>query len=149
MAILRCPMCGAMVRAEEGKFTAQCEYCGVEMTLFESTAEFEVDSRGQLVQYNGRGGDVVVPEGVRIIGEECFAKNERIFTVKLPESVVEIRARAFNLCTELEEINIPAAVETIEHHAFSECGSLREIVLPDGLLSLKKSLLYKCDLCGK
>lgn len=144
MAILQCKMCGGKVRPEEGKFTATCEYCGSEMTLFESTAEFEVDSRGVLVQYNGKGGDVVIPDDVRCIGKECFQKNERVFTVKLPESVTEIRDRAFDGCTELEEINIPASVETIGHHAFSDCSSLCEVVLPDGLMSLKQSLFLRC-----
>ena len=76
MAVLRCPNCGAMVKPEEGKFTATCEYCGAEMTVFESTAEFEVDSKGVLVQYNGKGGDVIVPDSVRVIGKECFCTNE-------------------------------------------------------------------------
>lgn len=55
MAILRCENCGAMLKPEGRRFTATCEYCGAEMSIFESTAEFEIDSKGVLVQYTGKG----------------------------------------------------------------------------------------------
>lgn len=42
------------------------------MTEFESTAEFEVDSNGVLVQYNGRDGDINMPNRVRVIGKRTF-----------------------------------------------------------------------------
>lgn len=144
MAILRCENCGAMVKPGEGKFTATCEYCGTEMTVFESTAEFEIDSKGVLVQYNGKGGDVIVPEAVRVIGKECFCGNERIFTVQLPDSVTEIQESAFEGCTEMEEINLPNGLETLANHVFFKCSSLKEITVPDGVFSLKKSVFCEC-----
>lgn len=144
MAILRCENCGAMVKPEEGKFTATCEYCGAEMTIFESTAEFEIDSKGVLVQYNGKGGDVIVPEEVRVIGKECFCGNERIFTVQLPNSVTEIQESAFEGCTEMEEINLPDGLETLANHVFWKCATLKEITVPNGVFSLKKSTFCEC-----
>lgn len=72
MALLRCPTCGAKVKTKDGNFTAACEYCGNEMTVFESTAEFESDSKGTLVQYNGKSGDIVIPDGIRRIGDSAF-----------------------------------------------------------------------------
>ena len=149
MAVLRCATCGAKVKSEEGKFTATCEYCGNEMTIFESTTEFDIDSKGKLVQYNGTGGDIVVPEEVRVIGAKCFCNNERIFNVVLPGSVTKICESAFEGCTELESINLPDSLESIEEYAFSKCSSMKEISVPDGIISLKDSTFCDCSSLNK
>lgn len=144
MAVLKCESCGAKVKTEEGKFTATCEYCGTEMIIFESTAEFEVDSKGTLVQYNGKGGDIVLPDEIRVIGKGCFKGNDRIFSVKLPESVVEIKENAFDGCTELETINLPDGMENIGAKAFLECASLRKVKIPENVFTLKKLVFGDC-----
>lgn len=144
MAILKCMSCGGKVKTAPDQFTATCEYCGNEMTIFESTMEFEVDSKGVLVQYNGKGGDVTVPDNIRKIGPEAFRDNLRLFTVTLPDTIIEIGAQAFRDCTELEEINLPKNLETIGTEAFRGCQTLREITIPEGVLSIPVGLFIEC-----
>lgn len=144
MAVLHCETCGAKVKTVEGKLTAVCEYCGNEMTVFNSTAEFEVDTKGTLVQYNGKGGDVVLPEGLVKIADHAFFQNDRILTVTVPASVKVIGAYAFAECGELEEIKLPEGLETILDHAFAECTALRSIEIPDGILAIKQHTFWGC-----
>lgn len=145
MPVFRCPNCGAKVKAEKGVATAVCEYCGSEMSAFESTTEFEIDTKGNLVQYNGRGGDVIIPDGVLSIGDNCFLENRQVFTVKLPDTVKKIGASSFSSCIELEAVNIPDSVEEIGHNAFYKCSNLKEIRIPDSVFSLEKSTFCYCN----
>ena len=144
MAILQCMGCGGKVKTRKDEYTATCEYCGNEMTVFESTAEFEVDSKGVLVQYNGKGGDVEIPDNIRKIGPEAFRDNQRIFTVTIPDTILEIGANAFRDCGELEEINLPNSLEILGAEAFRGCNSLREITIPNGVLSIPVGLFIEC-----
>ncbi len=145
MAILKCSMCGSKVHTIEDKFTATCEYCGTEMTIFESTAEFEIDSKGTLVAYNGKGGDIVIPDDIKTIGENCFFENDKIYTVKIPESVKSIKACAFRRCYELERLELPDGLEEIGESAIRGCTSLEQIVLPEGILSIPAHFCCACD----
>ena len=144
MAVLQCETCGAKVKLIEGKLTASCEYCGNEMIVFNSTSEFEVDSKGTLVQYNGKGGDVILPEGIPKIGDHAFYQNDRVLSVTVPNSVKIIGAYAFAECGELEEITLPDGLETILDHAFCECTSLTSIEIPDGVLAIKQHTFSGC-----
>ena len=167
MAVLRCNNCGAKVKLIQGETSAVCEYCGSEMSAFESTEEFEIDSKGTLVQYNGKGGDVIIPDGVKAIGRECFRKNNNIFSVKLPESIEKLQFRAFSGAVELEEINfpeslieigayafistsikkaiIPSGVSRIEEYAFSSCKKLRDVQLSKSTRRIGKGAFYGCQ----
>lgn len=90
--------------------------------------EFVVES-GVLVRYEGTGKEVVVPEGVSVIGERAFADNSEITSVRLPEGVTEIRGFAFYCCNKLKEVTLPETLEIIGDYAFSRCFNLESIDL--------------------
>lgn len=90
--------------------------------------EFVVES-GVLVRYEGAGKEVVVPEGVSVIGERAFADNSEITSVRLPEGVTEIRNFAFHCCNKLKEAVLPETLESIGDYAFSRCFNLESIDL--------------------
>ena len=51
--------------------------------------EFEITSEGELIKYHGKGGDVVIPEGVKFIAKhDVFSPKTRIKSIFLPKSFI-------------------------------------------------------------
>lgn len=92
--------------------------------------DFEIEN-GVLTEYQGKDVDVIVPEGVREIGEGAFWRCD-VESVRLPQGIRAIRSEAFMNCRSLRRINLPESVRTIETEAFHGSG-LRAIRLPEGL----------------
>lgn len=92
--------------------------------------DFEIEN-GVLTEYQGEDMDVIVPEGVREIGEGAFWRCD-VESVRLPQGIRAIRSEAFMNCRSLRRINLPESVRTIETEAFPGSG-LRAIRLPEGL----------------
>ena len=70
------------------------------------------------------------------IGEEAFAGNRAIHSVKLPVSLKIIRMNAFKDCAALEKITLPSRLETIEDGAFMGCTSLKELEIPESVAEI-------------
>ena len=92
--------------------------------------DFEIEN-GVLTEYQGEDVDVIVPEGVREIGEGAFWRCD-VESVRLPQGIRAIRSETFMNCRSLRRINLPESVRTIETEAFHGSG-LRAIRLPEGL----------------
>ena len=51
--------------------------------------EFEITSEGELIKYHGKGGDVVIPDGVKFIAKrDVFSSKTRIKSIFLPKSFI-------------------------------------------------------------
>ena len=98
-----------------------------------------------LVKYNGKGGNVVIPDGVRIIGKYTFSNCNRLISVYIPNSVKEIGDSAFLGCSRLTSINIPDSVEEIGDNAFRGCDSLTAISIPDSVTKIGWSVFKGCS----
>lgn len=98
--------------------------------------DFEIEN-GVLTEYQGKDVDVIVPEGVREIGEGAFWRCD-VESVRLPQGIRAIRSGAFMNCRSLRRINLPESVRTIETEAFHGSG-LRAIRLPEGLKRIESS----------
>lgn len=83
---------------------------------------------GSLVTYLGNAADIVIPEGVRKIGQGAFIKNKNIKNVILPKSLTWIGDCAFSGCENLKSITIPAGVTLVGRLAFSNSG-LENVVI--------------------
>ena len=55
--------------------------------------DFEIES-GVLKKYTGKGGDVVIPDGVSSIGNQAFFGCESLMSVTIPDGVTSIGAWA-------------------------------------------------------
>jgi len=89
-----------------------------------------------LVQYKGKGGDVVIPSGITRIAERAFYGLESVTSVTVPEGVKSIGGFAFANCGMMKSITLPESLEAIEIDAFVYCENLVDITLPKGLKEL-------------
>jgi hypothetical protein len=102
---------------------------------------FHTDRFGGLLSYEGDGGEVTVPEGVKCIREDAFAFCNHVTSVVLPEGVQAIAKRAF-FRSGIKTISLPDSLTRIEESAFSDTP-LEEIYIPD--LATKINLLAFSD----
>ena len=80
---------------------------------------------------------LVIPEGVRSIGEKAFSKHSEIISVSFPESLEKIGALSFHMCHELQKVSVPKNVKIIKASAFQGCNSLTEVKLNKGLMVIE------------
>ena len=95
---------------------------------------------------------IVVPEGVKKIGDRVFEYNKDMEAIYLPDSLVEIGESAFNECTALSRITFPVSLEKIGKHAFFECASLTDVYFETDSVTYESSIkeigegaFYDCD----
>ena len=95
--------------------------------------DFEIQD-GVLVKYNGKGGDVVIPEGVTSIKGSllggAFSGCTSLTNVTIPSSVTSIGDMAFHGCKSLTSVTIPEGVTSIGRGAFGNCTSLTSVTVP-------------------
>ena len=106
--------------------------------------EFVITKKGVLTKYNGPGGDVVIPEGVKAIGERAFYGCKSLESVIIPEGVTEIGNFAFRSCENLQKVVAPESVRTIGRYAFADCGSLKNLTIPGRVKEIGKSAFSYC-----
>lgn len=105
--------------------------------------DFDIEN-GILKKYKGKGGDVVIPDGVTRIGNFAFSGCSSLTSINIPDSVTSIGERAFSGCSSLTSINIPDSVTEIGIGAFSDCNELTSAVIPDGVKSIKPITFERC-----
>ena len=91
-----------------------------------NTNDFVIE-RGTLERYLGSDVHVVVPDGVKNIGNYAFRRHNEIQSVQLPESITKVGDYAFQDCVALEQINIPEKVKNIGNEAFRNCRKLKTV----------------------
>lgn len=104
-----------------------------------------VIENGVLVKYNGKGGEVVVPDGVTKIDAKVFRKKSKITSVVVPEGVREIGDFAFQECTKLERVLLPQSLEMVRKGAFDYCRSLTELIFPQSTQFENPNFTVNCS----
>lgn len=106
--------------------------------------DFKIES-GVLKKYTGKGGDVVIPEGVTSIGENAFKWCRSLTSVVIPDSVTSIGTYAFYDCSSLTSVTIPDSVTSIGNGAFFLCGNLSNVTIPDNVTSIGIGVFSGCS----
>ena len=104
--------------------------------------DFEIDTDGTLIKYNGNNDTVTIPEGVTKIGEGAF-NGSPLACITIPEGVEIIGKQAFNNCNKLVSISLPFTILKIEDEAFSH-SALRSIIIPVGCTEIGERCFYEC-----
>lgn len=110
----------------------------------ENTANFTVEN-SVLTKYTGPGGNVVIPDGVRSIGDGAFDCCKELTGITIPDSVKAIGGAAFNGCSSLTTVIIPKGVRTIKCAAFSGCSSLTDVSIPDTVKTIEEYAFSECS----
>ena len=90
-------------------------------------------------------GDIVIPDGVRVIAQGAFNGCEEMTSVTIPDSVKHIQENAFSGCGNLKSITIPEGITEIRSMTFQGCGSLEEVNFPDSIISIGNDVFAGCQ----
>ena len=99
---------------------------------------------GILLDYQGAGGKITIPEGVTEIGKYVF-ENLAVTEVSLPESLCCIRGYAF-AGTQIREIIFPAALREVDAFAFANAVKLNRVILENESVIIRKDAFYSTAL---
>lgn len=91
-------------------------------------------------------GDVVIPEGIKSIGESAFVMQEGLTSVTIPDSVTSIGEGAFGGCAALKTVNFSgeSSLSAIPAAAFYGCSSLTSITVPEGVTEIGDMAFAGC-----
>ena len=80
---------------------------------------------------------IIIPDGVKVIGNSAFAGCEKLVSVTIPDSVTRLENFAFEDCSALTNITLPKSVTHIGKNAFLGCAELKFFEVLDGNPSFK------------
>lgn len=89
--------------------------------------------------------DVIIPEGVEVISEQCFEYFGLLENVQLPNSLKAILDDAFNCCGSIKQIALPDNLTYIGARCFSECYNLQSIKIPAGITTIEPETFLDCE----
>lgn len=89
--------------------------------------------------------DITLPNGLEKIGEEAFFGCEMLQKVVLPESVKELGNAAFYECSLLTSVTLSKNLKTVPDEAFGNCVCLKEIIIPEGVKEIGFEVFWGCS----
>ena len=105
---------------------------------------FEINEYGVLIKYNGAEKEVRIPDGVIAIGDDAFARNNKIRSVFFSPSVKSIGRDAFKYCLFLTNVELNEGLVNIDERAFYYCSSLKTVKFPSSLKEIGEYAFYNC-----
>ena len=71
--------------------------------------------------------NVVIPDGIEVIGPAAFSDCENLEFLELPDSLRKICRMAFLRCRKLTSIVLSHGFETVGKYAFAGCSALKSV----------------------
>lgn len=100
---------------------------------------------GVLEKYLGEKTEIVIPEGITEIADDCFREKITIEKITLPSTLATIGEYAFSKCKGLTQMDIPDSVKVIKTGAFAGCSSLKKVNIPEGTEVQGDSVFFGCS----
>ncbi|MBQ6936545.1 MAG: leucine-rich repeat domain-containing protein [Clostridia bacterium] len=88
---------------------------------------------------------VILPEGMKSIGEYAFFDCENLEDVYLPDTITEVACAAFKWSSKLKNIKLPDSLEYLGEWAFGGCWEIEEIIIPSGVTKILSNAFYGCS----
>ena len=89
---------------------------------------------------------VVLPNGVKGIGEYAFYQLSKLTSVEIPNTVIQIYGNAFYGCTKLASVVFEEnGLVNIGGSAFYGCKALTRLEFPNTLVAIGSSAFYGCS----
>lgn len=88
---------------------------------------------GDYAFYRSDVEEVILPNGLKTIGEAAFYQCSSLKKINFPEKLERIKHFAFKSCTALESVDFPKEMLYIESSAFENSG-LKHVTLPEKLI---------------
>ena len=91
--------------------------------------------------------EIILPEGLKIIGTSAFKGCENLNRVQIPNSVEEINSKAFYGCPKMEDIqlNHDSNLSSIGNQAFTTGSLLKDLTIPMTVMSLSVEAFLGCS----
>ncbi|MBO7485732.1 MAG: leucine-rich repeat domain-containing protein [Spirochaetaceae bacterium] len=103
---------------------------------------------GILKKYHGTNSSVIIPDGVKKIGEEAFYACRLLKSITIPDTVTEIGNVAFCGCL-FESLCIPNKVTKICDGAFGFCFALKSVMIPVSVMEIGRGAFFECPLLSE
>jgi len=120
------------------------------------------DSKATITEYNGAGGDVVIPDAfglniVTTIETDAFAECTGLKSVEIPKSVTTIEVFAFTFCNVLTQINVNTAnlsYSSLDGVLFNlnkttliqyPCGKTGDYLIPNSVNTIEYGAFALCN----
>ncbi len=118
---------------------------GVEILVLDSD-KLPRDEEGNPIFPNPHAlADVVIPDGVTLIGSFAFAHCISLTNLSIPSSCKSIDNLAFNFCNGLTELTIPNGVEKIGNNSFAFCYRIKNVIIPESVTEIGDGAFQGCE----
>lgn len=102
-----------------------------------------------LKKYTGNDEEIIIPEGVTMIGVSVFQDCTNLKRVTIPDSVVAFDddpygCNTFKGCVNLTHVSIGKGIKSIGEYTFADCTSLQEIVFHGNVTVITKNAFESC-----
>lgn len=87
---------------------------------------------------------IIIPNGVKSIGEYAFKQCSFLTEIVIPDSVTDLGDGAFRFCHNLKTVELGSGIKSIGNYAFHQCSSLTEINLPEGITTIGDQTFLDC-----
>lgn len=97
-----------------------------------------------LISSRNTEGDVVIPDGTRLIASNAFDSGSKITSVTFPASLRYICGSAFSACSGITALTLPAGVVSIQDGAFYYCSGVETVRIPSTVNFLGSNAFGGC-----